>query len=187
MKKKIVDKPIENMDNQGKLDVGSDNTMSEATSNPPRKRESREEVLMRKRKTRTPMTGGNRLHVPEHIREKYKKDGYVLEIFNDEPGRLESAKKAGWEFVTGDVSTRDRSVGDGEQVGENVSRPVGDGVNGYLMFIEKELHEDDMREEQDRVDASEKPINRAKELKEDMEKDGDGGAYADISQKVTIS
>lgn len=185
--KKKVDKSDKVLNNSIKSDVESDNQQKpEAViQSAPRKRESREETLRRKRETRVPLTGGDKLHVPSEIQAKYAKEGYKLEIFNDEGSRLDEAQQAGWEFVKGDVPTRDRAVGDGEQIGENVSRPVGGGITGYLMFIEEELVQEDAKKEQDRVDESEKAIRRTQQLESDMAKDGAGGqAYGEIKQTV---
>ena len=86
-----------------------------------------------------------------------KDPNYAYRWFNDQPGRLEQAEKAGYEFVndaatgeTGDANT---------DLGSRTSTVVDrrEGVRGYLMRIRKEWYDDDQASKQkvnDEVDRS---------------------------------
>ena len=82
-------------------------------------------------------------------------DGYVYRVFNDnwrkEPGRIQRALDAGYEYVKDDQS--------GTVVGTNED---GSAINGVLMRIPKEFYEEDQKLKQKEIDKVDAEINRGK-------------------------
>ena len=71
--------------------------------------------------------------------------GYVLHIFNDEPGRIQTAIDGGWEFVAPDEvgGVKDSVTSGNTDLGEKVRYLVGtsekgDGLYGYLLKMKQE-------------------------------------------------
>ena len=94
--------------------------------------------------------------------------GYDLYVFNDAPGRIDTALKTGWEFVTRDEVALEvsRTVTDSNTaVDSRIRFLVGKtGVNedqplyGFLMKIPSEWRAQNQAEEQDMLDAAEKAL-----------------------------
>ena len=85
--------------------------------------------------------------------------GYHLHIFNDEPGRIQTAIDGGWEFVTPDEvgGVKDSVTSGNTDLGDKVRFLVGtsekgDGLYAYLMKIKEEWWEEDQAEIQKRND-----------------------------------
>ena len=85
--------------------------------------------------------------------------GYHLHIFNDEPGRIQTAIDGGWEFVTPDEvgGTKDSVTSGNTDLGDKVRFLVGtsekgDGLYAYLMKIKEEWWQEDQAEIQKRND-----------------------------------
>ena len=84
------------------------------------------------RPARIPMTAGNKLHVPDSL----KKEGYQQYWQVDRPGVIDQMIAAYWEKVTDDN-------------GKHVTVPAGEGDTLYLMQIEQQYYEEDMKRQQD--------------------------------------
>ena len=85
--------------------------------------------------------------------------GYHLHIFNDEPGRIQTAIDGGWEFVTPDEvgGVKDSVTSGNTDLGDKVRFLVGtsekgDGLYAYLMKIKEEWWQEDQAEIQKRND-----------------------------------
>ncbi len=87
----------------------------------------------KERPKRIPMTSGNRLDVPESLKE----EGYKYYWQLDSKGAVEQMKRAYWELVSDDR-------------GEKVTVPAGSGETLYLMRIEQQYYDEDMKAQQDR-------------------------------------
>ena len=97
--------------------------------------------------------------------------GFHLYWFNDEPGRIDRAKAAGYEHVTDDD-------------GKHVRRIVGvardhTALEAYLMKLPLEWYQEDMAAEQKRVDEIDDSIRRG-----DIE--GKALTKSDTSQKFYV-
>lgn len=92
----------------------------------------------KKRPDRIPLSSGNKLFVPAHI----KKEGYQYYWEVDHPGRIEQLESAWWEKVRLDN-------------GEFMTVPAGNGKTHYLMHIEQKYYDEDIDRQQKRnIDAS---------------------------------
>ena len=105
--------------------------------------------------------------------------GYVLHIFNDEPGRIQTAVDGGWEFVKPDEvgGVKDSVTSGNTDLGEKVRYLVGtsekgDGLYGYLLKIKQEWHEEDQRELQKRNDRVDDAIRGGVNVKDGTSSDG---------------
>ena len=85
--------------------------------------------------------------------------GYKLHIFNDEPGRIQSALDGGWEFVKPDEvgGVKDSVTSGNTDLGDKVrylvgSSEKGDGLYAYLLKIKQEWYDEDQAEIQKRND-----------------------------------
>lgn len=105
--------------------------------------------------------------------------GYHLHIFNDEPGRIQTALDGGWEFVTpdevGGVGERVTSVN--TDLGDKVRYLVGanekgDGFYAYLMKIKEEWWEEDQEALQARNDLVDDAIRSGTNTKPGSTNDG---------------
>lgn len=105
--------------------------------------------------------------------------GYHLHIFNDEPGRIQTALDGGWEFVkpeeVGGVGERVTSVN--TDLGDKVRYLVGvaekgDGLYAYLMKIRNEWWEEDQEEMQKRNDLVDDAIRGGTNVKAGTSSDG---------------
>ena len=83
------------------------------------------------RPTRIPMSAGNKLNVPEHL----KKEGYQQYWQVDRPGVIEQMEAAWWEKVT-------------DERKEPVTVPAGGGETLYLMHIEQKYYDEDIAKQQ---------------------------------------
>ena len=85
--------------------------------------------------------------------------GYHMHIFNDEPGRIQTAVDGGWEFVTPDEvgGVKDSVTSGNTDLGDKVRFLVGtsekgDGLYAYLLKIKQEWYDEDQAEIQKRND-----------------------------------
>lgn len=95
--------------------------------------------------------------------------GYHLYFFNDEPGRIQAALDAGWEFVSpeevGYASTNVTSTN--VDLGDRVSvigskNDMGEPVKQILLKIKQEWWDEDQAEIQARNDKTDTSIRRGK-------------------------
>ncbi len=90
--------------------------------------------------------------------------GYVARWVNDVDDRIQKFKAAGYEFVTDEgVTTGDRTVNNGDNVGSVITKNVGGGVVGYLMAQRQEYYDEDQANSQAAIDETEAAITRKKE------------------------
>lgn len=94
----------------------------------------------KKRPARVPMSAGNKLHVPDSLKEEGYQ--YYWSIHGpDHPGEIQRMEAAYWEFVLHD--------------GEKVEQPAGKGNTHVLMRLPMEYYQQDMAEQQKRnIDAT---------------------------------
>jgi hypothetical protein len=99
------------------------------------------------RPERIPMTAGNKLHVPEHLKE----EGYFYYWPVDRKGMIEQMEAAWFERVK-------------NERGEDVTIPAGKGETHYLMKIKQEYHDEDIQKQQQRnIDATAKMAQKLNE------------------------
>jgi hypothetical protein len=98
--------------------------------------------------------------------------GYHLHIFNDEPGRIEEAQAAGYEFVEPkEIGSVANSVVSGNTAVDTKVRFLvgktssGDGMYAYLMKIKNEWHEEDQEDLQSRNDMVDQAIRSGQNVK----------------------
>jgi hypothetical protein len=105
--------------------------------------------------------------------------GYHLHIFNDEPGRIQTALSGGWEFVNpeevGGVGERVTSVN--TDLGDKVRYLVGadekgDGAYAYLLKIKEEWWEEDQAALQERNDLVDDAIRSGTNAKPGTSSEG---------------
>jgi hypothetical protein len=105
--------------------------------------------------------------------------GYHLHIFNDEPGRIQTALAGGWEFVNpeevGGVGERVTSVN--TDLGDKVRYLVGadekgDGAYAYLLKIKEEWWEEDQATLQERNDLVDDAIRSGTNAKAGTSSEG---------------
>ena len=94
---------------------------------------ARNQTSNKQRPARIPMSAGNKLSVPAHL----KKEGHQYYWQVDRPGIIEQMQAAWWDKVT---DTRN----------EPVTVPAGNGDTLYLMEIEQSLYNEDMAAQQER-------------------------------------
>ena len=98
----------------------------------------------KQRPTRIPMSAGNKLSVPAHL----KKEGHQYYWQVDRPGIIEQMQAAWWEKVT-------------DERNEPVTVPAGNGNMLYLMEIEQGLYDEDMAAQQKRnIDTTNKEAQK---------------------------
>ena len=113
----------------------------------------------KKRPARVPMSAGNKLHVPDALKE----EGYQYYWEVDRPGRIEQMEAAWWEKVK-------------DSRGDHVTTPAGGGETHYLMRIEQKYYDEDMAAQQKRnIDTTAK---QAQTLNEDE--------YVPMGQKSVV-
>ena len=117
----------------------------------------------RSKSTRTPLGKRNKLSF-DNLEE-----GYVYRVINDVDSRLEQAVEGGYEFVTGKGKLGDSRAAEGTAIDSRVSKPVGNGVTGYLMRIRDEFYKEDQAAKAARIDETEKS----------MKPDTSAGQYGD--------
>lgn len=88
-------------------------------------------------------------------------DGYIDRWVNDEPGRINLLKKAGYELVES-AQVGDEGVDGTHSESGVVSRDMGKGVIAYLMRQRNEYYEEDQTEKQKIIDENEEIIRRNK-------------------------
>ncbi len=94
--------------------------------------------------------------------------GYRLYWFNDVPGRISEAEAGGYTFVDEkEIALNDFVTLGNADLGTKVKRLVGKNEDGsalyaYLMKIELDLFEEDQKEIQARVDATDASIRAGK-------------------------
>jgi len=86
-------------------------------------------------------------------------DGYVDRWVNDQPGRIERLKQAGYENVQA-ADVGDSGVDDTHAQAGVVSRDMGQGVTAYLMRQRKDYFMEDQKAKQLKVDETEDTIRR---------------------------
>jgi len=104
------------------------------------------------RPKRTPLGARNRLSFGK------QDPNFVYRVVNDQDERLIQAQEAGYEFVTGDEKLGDVRAAEGGAIDSRISKPVGNGVRGYLMRIPKEFYKEDEDTKMARVDETEKAM-----------------------------
>lgn len=89
---------------------------------------------------------------------------FVYRVINDQDDRLVQAQEAGYEFVMGDEKLGDNRVAEGGKIDSRISKPVGNGVRGFLMRIPKDYYEEDQAAKAASIDETEKAMkpNKAK-------------------------
>jgi hypothetical protein len=103
--------------------------------------------LNKARPERVPMTAGNKLHVPENLKE----EGYFYYWPVDRKGMIEQMEAAWFERVK-------------NERGEDVTIPAGKGETHYLMKIKQEYHDEDIEKQQQRnIDATAKMAQKLNE------------------------
>lgn len=85
--------------------------------------------------------------------------GFVYRVINDKDDRLKDAQAAGYDFVHGDEKLGDERVGEGGAIDTRISKPVGNGVRGYLMRIPKEFYDEDQAAKMSAVEETEKAMD----------------------------
>ena len=92
----------------------------------------------KKRPARIPMSAGNKLHVPDSLKE----DGYQYYWALDKKGTIQQFEAAYWEKVKDDRNNP-------------VTVPAGGGEDHYLMRIEQKYYDEDIAAQQKRnIDAT---------------------------------
>ncbi len=98
------------------------------------------------RPARVKLGVGTKMSVPAC----YKKEGFHQYWFIDRPGEIEKAQAAWYEFVLDDSSNK-------------ITTPGGNGETHFLMEIDIETHEADIKEQQD---LNNKTTNAAMKIKD---------------------
>jgi hypothetical protein len=140
------------------------------------------------RRTRGVFNGTQgKLRVPEEARKRLAEAGWHLHIFNDDPGRIEEALTAGYEFVTQDeigsnvtsVVSRNNTVGDKVAYLAGTTEK-GEGLTAYLMKIRQEYYEEDQLQLHKRNDYVDQRIKSGKNAAAGVADDGFYGAGSSI-------
>lgn len=87
---------------------------------------------------------------------------YVYRVINDQGDRLQQALDGGYEFVASDEKLGDNRVAEGSALDSRVSKPVGNGVRGFLMRIPKDFYAEDQKTKQHSIDEVEKAMKPEK-------------------------
>ena len=104
------------------------------------------------RPKRTPLGARNRLSFGKQDPD------FVYRVINDQDERLVQAQEAGYSFVTGDEKLGDARAAEGGAIDSRISKPVGNGVRGFLMRIPKAYYKEDEEMKMSRVDETEKAM-----------------------------
>ena len=80
---------------------------------------------------------------------------YVYRVINDQDDRLQKAQEAGYEFVVSDQKLGDERAAEGGKIDSRVSKPVGNGVRGFLMRIPREYYNEDQQAKANRINDTE--------------------------------
>tara|TARA_R110000824_G_scaffold251437_1_gene440100 strand:- start:6 stop:398 length:393 start_codon:yes stop_codon:yes gene_type:complete len=101
----------------------------------------------KQRPERVPMSAGNKLHIPEHLKE----EGYFYYWAIDRKGAIEQMEAAWYERVKDDR-------------GEDLTVPGGKGETHYAMKIKQEYYDEDIASQQQRnIDATTKMAQKLNE------------------------
>jgi len=112
------------------------------------------------RPKRTPLGQRNRLSFGK------QDPNFVYRVINDQDDRLVQAQEAGYDFVVGDEPLGDKRAAEGGKIDSRVSKPVGNGVRGFLMRIPKDYYEDDQNAKMSAVEETEKALKPNKKAGE---------------------
>lgn len=104
------------------------------------------------RPKRTPLGARNRLSFDN------QDPNFVYRVINDVDDRLQRAQEAGYEFVASAESLGDKRAAEGGKIDSRVSKPVGNGVRGFLMRMPREYYEEDQLAKQSQVDDTERAM-----------------------------
>jgi len=119
----------------------------EERKKPGRPARSAEAQANKQRPARIPMGSGNKLQVPESLKEEGLQYYWAI-TGPDHPGKLAQFEAAWWEFVMHD--------------GERVEQPAGKGNTHVLMRIPQEYYDEDIAAQQKRnIDLTQ---NKVQEL-----------------------
>ena len=117
--------------------------------------------------------------------------GYHMHIFNDEPGRIQTAIDGGWEFVTPDEvgGVKDSVTSGNTDLGDKVRFLVGtsekgDGLYAYLLKIKQEWYDEDQAEIQKRNDRVDDAIRGGVNVKDGTSSEGFYTPKGGISYKT---
>lgn len=88
-------------------------------------------------------------------------DGYIDRWVNDEPGRVEKFKRAGYELVESAEMLTSSADGSHDEQGV-VTKDMGKGVTAYLMRQRREYFDEDQSEKQRIVDETEESMRKKK-------------------------
>lgn len=102
-------------------------------------------------------------------------DGYVDRWVNDDGGRIEKFKAAGYEHVESAEMGSTNVDGSHAQDGV-VSKDMGKGVTAFQMRQRKDYFEEDQAEKQKIVDSTEESMRKTKVTKEDST----DGTYGEV-------
>ena len=101
----------------------------------------------KKRPERIPLSAGNKLHIPESLKE----DGYFYYWAIDRKGQIDQMEAAWYERVK-------------DERGEDLTIPAGKGELHYAMKIKAEYHNQDIAKQQQRnIDATAKMAQKLNE------------------------
>jgi len=101
-------------------------------------------------------------------------DGYKDRWVNDNPGRIEKFKQAGYELVAS-AQVGDSAVDGTHSEGGVVSRDMGNGVTAYLMRQRREYFDEDQAAKQRLVNQTEENLRRKKRNSTDPDESGQYG------------
>ena len=117
---------------------------------------TQETIAKKRTKRRTPINGQRNILTVDG-----KDPNFVYRIVNDTGDRVNQMAERGYEVVTdNDVKIGDRRIGNPTQTGSPVRTSVGGGVQGVLMKIPKEWHEEDQAAKQAQVDELDATMKR---------------------------
>ena len=88
-------------------------------------------------------------------------DGFTDRWVNDDPGRIDTFKNAGYELVESATVGSDHADGTHADAGV-VSKDVGKGVTAYLMRQKVDFYNEDQAEKQRLVDETEDALRKKK-------------------------
>lgn len=87
-----------------------------------------------------------------------QREGFVRRWVNDEPGRVDMFKEAGYEVV-GKTNVGDPRVGSDSNLGSSVTRKsVGGGQHAVLMEISEEYYQEDSEAKEQAIKAKEQAL-----------------------------
>ncbi len=112
----------------------------------------------RKKVKRKSLSGGDRLTVPQHIRDQY--EDKHLRWFNDVDSRIPNAIDSGYAPVYGDFDVGDPRTGDSRQPGSIMTKNVGGGRTAILMQIPQVYYDADQEAKQKKLDKTEESMKR---------------------------